>query len=82
MRRAALVDVTLSVWQQLFAAIVTVMVVGLECYIYGFPLVTMDATNGVLTATPKPGEYKAPISQFGRIKTYSARTPRMSCASA
>jgi len=43
---------------------------GMECYVYGFPLVMMDVTNGVLTATSKSGEYKAPINQFGRIRTY------------
>lgn len=43
---------------------------GMECYVYGFPLVMMDVTNAVLTATSKSGEYKAPINQFGRIRTY------------
>ena len=43
---------------------------GMECYVYGFPLVLMDVTNAVLTATSKSGEYKAPINQFGRIRTY------------
>lgn len=43
---------------------------GMECYVYGFPLVLMDVTNAVLTATSKSGEYKAPVNQFGRIRTY------------
>ncbi len=43
---------------------------GMECYVYGFPLVMMDVTNGVITATSKSGEYKAPINQFGRMKGY------------
>ncbi|MBR0956305.1 DUF1254 domain-containing protein [Bradyrhizobium japonicum] len=43
---------------------------GMECYVYGFPLVLMDVTNGVLNATSKSGEYKAPINQFGRMRTY------------
>jgi len=43
---------------------------GMQSYVYGFPLVLMDVTNGVLTATPKAGEYKAPINQFFRIRTY------------
>jgi hypothetical protein len=42
----------------------------LEGYVYGFPLVMMDVTKDVVTATPKTGEYKAPINQFGRIRTY------------
>jgi hypothetical protein len=43
---------------------------GMECYAYGFPLVLMDVTNGVITATSKSAEYKAPINQFGRMRTY------------
>jgi hypothetical protein len=43
---------------------------GMECYVYGFPLVLMDVTNGVMTATSKSGEYKAPINQFGRMRGY------------
>lgn len=43
---------------------------GMECYVFGFPLVLMDVTNGVLNATSKSGEYKAPVNQFGRMRTY------------
>ena len=43
---------------------------GEEEYVYGFPLVMMDVTREVLTATPKAGEYSAPINQFARIRTY------------
>jgi hypothetical protein len=43
---------------------------GLESYVYGFPLVLMDVTNAVLTATSKSGEYKAPINQFMRVRTF------------
>ena len=42
----------------------------MESYVYGFPLVMMGVTKDVLTATPTSGEYKAPINQFGRIRTY------------
>jgi len=45
-------------------------VVGMEEYVYGYPLVMMDVTKDVLTATPKTGEYAAPMNQFGRIRTY------------
>jgi len=41
----------------------------LESYIYGFPLVLMDVTRAVTTATPTSGEYKAPLNQFARIRT-------------
>lgn len=43
---------------------------GMESYVYGFPLVMMDATNAVLTATSKSEEYKAPINQFLRMRTF------------
>ena len=45
-------------------------VLGLESYVYGFPLVLMDVTNGVLTATSKSEQYKAPFNQFLRMRTY------------
>jgi hypothetical protein len=42
---------------------------GMQGYAYGFPLVIMDVTRGLLTATGTTGEYKAPLNQFGRIRT-------------
>lgn len=39
-------------------------------YEYGYPLVMMDLTKAVMTATNQTGEYKAPINQFGRMRTY------------
>jgi hypothetical protein len=41
----------------------------MEGYAYGFPLVIMDVTRGLVTATGTSGEYKAPLNQFGRIRT-------------
>ncbi len=41
-----------------------------HAYAYGFPLVMMDVTKGVLTASSKTGELKAPINQFARIRAY------------
>jgi hypothetical protein len=38
-------------------------------YVYGFPLVMMDLTRKVLTATPTSGEYAAPINQWTRMRT-------------
>jgi hypothetical protein len=38
---------------------------GMECYAYGFSLVLMDVTNGVLTATSKSGEYRPATSSVG-----------------
>ena len=41
----------------------------MEEYAYGFPLVMMDVTREVTTATSKSGEYSAPMNQFGRMRT-------------
>lgn len=41
--------------------------VGQECYVFGFPLVLMDATNRILTATTKAGDYTAPYNQLLRM---------------
>ncbi len=43
---------------------------GMNAYAYGFPLVMMDVTKDVLTAAPSAGEYKAPINQFGRLRSF------------
>src|SRR5262249_16643195 len=45
-------------------------VVGMEPYVYGYPLVMMDVTREVLTAAPTSGEYSAPINQFARLRNY------------
>jgi hypothetical protein len=45
-------------------------VVGLEEYVYGYPLVMMDVTREVLTAASSTGEYAAPINQFARLRSY------------
>lgn len=42
---------------------------GIEEYVYGYPLVMMDVTRAVMTATPNSGEYSAPIDQFARLRT-------------
>lgn len=41
-----------------------------EAYIYGFPLVLMDVTKDVFTATPSITSQKAPINQFLNIRTF------------
>ena len=41
----------------------------MKAYVYGFPLVIMDVTKGVTTATPVSGQYSAPVNQFARIRT-------------
>jgi hypothetical protein len=41
-----------------------------QAYVYGYPLVMMDVTRDVLTASSQSGELKAPMNQFARIRTY------------
>ena len=43
---------------------------GMEAYVYGFPLVILDATRQVVTAVPKAGEYYAPINQLLKMRSY------------
>ncbi len=41
-----------------------------EAYIYGFPLVVMDITKNVMTATSKVAESQGPINHFFSLKTF------------
>jgi len=71
--RAAALAVGMSV-TMLFASCSKVVeergyILGMLDYVCGFPLVVMDVTKDVITATPISGEYKAPMNQFGRIRT-------------
>jgi hypothetical protein len=43
---------------------------GVEAYIYGFPLVLMDVTKQVGTNVPKSGEKSAPLNQFGQMRSF------------
>jgi len=43
---------------------------GMYGYAYGFPLVLMDVTRGVMTAASRSGEYSAPINQFHRLREF------------
>lgn len=45
-------------------------ILGMESYVYGFPLVIMDVTKGVMTAASTPGEYTSPLNQFARMQAY------------
>lgn len=38
--------------------------IGEDAYVFGYPLVLMDVTRGVMTAVSKADERKAPINQF------------------
>ena len=43
---------------------------GVEAYIYGYPLVTMEMTRRVMTNVAKPSGQHAPMGQFANIKEY------------
>jgi hypothetical protein len=50
----------------------TAYILGMQGYAYGFPLVMMDVTRGVMTATGTAGEYSAPINQFHRFRNFAS----------
>src|ERR1700757_2096191 len=43
---------------------------GIEAYIYGYPLVTMEMTRRVMTNVEKPEGTRAPMGQFVRMREY------------
>jgi hypothetical protein len=43
---------------------------GVEAYIYGYPLVTMEMTRRVMTNVRTPEGTRAPMGQFVRMRTY------------
>lgn len=44
--------------------------IGMEAYIYGYPLVTMEMTRRVLTNVAAPEGQLAPMGQFAKLRTY------------
>lgn len=43
---------------------------GIEAYIYGYPLVTMEMTRRIMTNVEKPEGTRAPMGQFVRMREY------------
>jgi len=44
--------------------------IGVEAYIYGYPLVTMEMTRRVMTNVAEPNGKLAPMGQFANLRTY------------
>ena len=49
---------------------------GVEAYIYGYPLVTMEMTRRVGTNVVRPESFHAPMGQFANLRTYPDSTFR------
>lgn len=41
-----------------------------EAFVFGYPLVLMDVTRAVMTATPKPDGKRAPANQFAHLRQF------------
>jgi hypothetical protein len=41
-----------------------------DAYIFGYPLVLMDVTKKLSTAVPRPQGHKAPVNQFGHLRSF------------
>ena len=44
--------------------------IGVEAYIYGYPLVTMEMTRRIMSNVPAPLAMKAPMGQFANAREY------------
>jgi hypothetical protein len=47
-----------------------VLPIGVDAYVYGYPLVTMEMTRRVMTNVDKPEGSRAPMGQFVRMREY------------
>ena len=50
------------------------MQIGVEAYVFGYPLVLMDATRRVMTAVPRADGRKAPVNQFVHAREFPDHT--------
>jgi hypothetical protein len=50
--------------------------IGIEAYIYGYPLVTMEMTRRVMTNVAQPTGKLAPMGQFAKLRTYPSPADR------
>ena len=52
------------------AADVEAIEIGLDTYVYGYPLVRMEMTRRVMTNVASADELRAPMGQFANMRTY------------
>src|SRR5262245_66317950 len=52
------------------------MDIGIEAYIYGYPLVTMEMTRRVMSNVAAPEGTRAPMGQFVKMRSYPDATFR------
>jgi len=46
------------------------LALGIEAYVYGYPLVTMEMTRRVVTNVAEPEGERAPMGQFAYLRQY------------
>ena len=44
--------------------------IGVEAYVYGYPLITMEMTRRVMTNVAAPKGFHSPMGQFANARTY------------
>lgn len=69
-RLASLVLLTSALSARAGENVLEAVPAGVEAYIYGYPLVTMEMTRRVMTNVEKPAATRAPMGQFARVRQY------------
>ncbi|HTB74387.1 MAG TPA: DUF1254 domain-containing protein [Polyangiaceae bacterium] len=50
--------------------------IGIDAYVFGYPLVTMEVTRRVMTNVATPAGARAPMGQFANLRTYPSPEDR------
>jgi DNA sulfur modification protein DndE len=65
-----LISIPLACFSQSIISDAEAEAIAIDAYIYGYPLITMDVTRQVMTNTENSTVGKAPMGQFGNLRTY------------